>query len=300
LALTIQLRSIIHKDKEGPDQLRSRSHKTKTISLEETNEEQWENFKNKVDTKLKEIQLKGQILNAQLDQEGNQEEETEHLWNTFENLLIRSALNLLHCRTYKKRTCPKNIVHRKRQKAGLHEFNNFYRACKIRRKWNKIVSNQELIIQEEIWKELIWLQERTGLMDDIPEQHLRAQKISKNEALRRKSQIHKASQVLKKLSYKEEKRKLNETIKKALQKRCEDLKTNQRRVIQTLTNSFRDRIVIDRIKTHHPDSETYITTQREEIFHQIHSHYKEAFKERKADFNTSMTPGKTSTSQENT
>jgi len=53
LALTLQLKSIIHKEKNSPDQLRSSSSKTKTISLEETHEEQWIDFKHKVDTKLK-------------------------------------------------------------------------------------------------------------------------------------------------------------------------------------------------------------------------------------------------------
>ena len=73
LALTIQLKSIIHKEKEGPDQLRSKSNRTKTISLEETNEEQWEEYRNKVETKLKKEHLKQQIIDAQVDQDENPE-----------------------------------------------------------------------------------------------------------------------------------------------------------------------------------------------------------------------------------
>ena len=66
--------------------------------------------------------------------------------------------------------------------------------------------------------------------------------------IRKRNQIHEATQLLRKLSYKEEKKKQNEIIKKVLQKRYKDLKTNQKRVIQTLTNSYRDQIIIDRIK----------------------------------------------------
>ena len=216
-------------------------------------------------------------------QEENLEEKIRHLWNTFENILIRAAFNHLHCQIHKKRTNPKNIVHRKRQDAGYHEFNNFFRACKIKRKWNKVISNQSQHIQEDLWKELVWLQEKTGLIDDIPEVHLRSDLLlTQEDLIRRKSQIQKATYLLKKLSYQEEKKKQNEAIKKALQKRCEDLKTNQRRVIQTLTNSFRDRIIIDRIKVQHQNAETYITMHREEIFHQIYDYYKETFKERDA------------------
>jgi len=159
LALTIHLKSIIHKEKESPDQLRSKSSKIKTISLEETQEDQWEEYKNKIETKLKAEHLKQQIIDAQSNQDENSEEKINHLWNTFENLLIRAAFNHLHCKTYKKRTQPKDIVHKRRQDAGFHEYDNFHRACKIKRKWNRIIANQETHIQEETWRELSWLQE---------------------------------------------------------------------------------------------------------------------------------------------
>ena len=140
-------------------------------------------------------------------------------------------------------------MHKRRQEAGFHEYNNFHRAYKVKRSWNKILTKQEVYIQDEIWKELVWLHERTGLIDNIPTVQSRAETIlSQADLLRIKSQIQKATHLLKKLSYREERRKQNEAIKKALQKRYEDLKLNQKRVIQTLTNSFSDRIIIDRIK----------------------------------------------------
>ena len=200
-------------------------------------------------------------------------------------MIIRAAFNHLHCKVHKKRVQPKDIVHKRRQETDCHEFSNYYRACKIRRNWNKIAKNQELTINKVMWKELTWLQERTGCIDNIPELHLQHRTtLTQEEIVKKKNQIHKATQLLRKLSYKEEKRKQNESIKKALQKRCEDLKTNQRRVIQTLTNSYRDRIKIDRIKVKQQKEEDYITTQKEEIFHQIHMYYSEAFKKRDAGF----------------
>jgi hypothetical protein len=285
MATTFQLKTIIHKDRDSLDQMRSKSVKLKTISLEETSDEQWEEFRQKMESKLKKEQLKQQIVNAQSDQGQNSEDNIRYLWNAFENLLIRTAFNHLHCKVHKKRIQPKDIVHKRRQETGFHEFNNYYRACKIRRNWNKIATNQELPMNKVMWKELTWLQERTGCIDNIPESHLHHQTtITREEIVRKKNQIHKATQLLRKLSYKEEKKKQNEAIKKALQKRCEDLKTNQKRVIQTLTNSYRDRIKIDRIKVKQQKGEDYITTQREEIFHQIYKYYSEAFKKRDAGF----------------
>jgi len=88
LALTIQLRSLIHPAKNGPEQLRSNSAKVKTIILEETSEEQWEEYKEKLDNKLKASQIRQEIRRAQDNSEGDTKREIKYLWNTFENLVI--------------------------------------------------------------------------------------------------------------------------------------------------------------------------------------------------------------------
>ena len=95
-----------------------------------------------------------------------------------------------------------------------------------------MVNNQKQYIQKEMCKELTWLQERTSLINNISKPQTRGNKvITQEELLKKKSQVQKVTQLFKKLSYYKKKRKQNEAIKKALQKRCEDLKTNQRRVI---------------------------------------------------------------------
>ena len=177
--------------------MRSKSSKSKTISLEETSDEQWEEYRQKIESKLKKEQLKQQIVRAQLDQEQNPEVNIRYLWNTFENLIIRAAFNHLHCKVHKKRVQPKDIVHKRRQETDCHEYSNYYRACKIRRNWNKIAKNQELTINKVMWKELTWLQERTSCIDNIPELHLRHKTtITQEEIVKKKNQIHKATQLL--------------------------------------------------------------------------------------------------------
>jgi hypothetical protein len=113
LALTIQLRSIIHKEKESPEQWRSKSVKSKTIILDETSEEQWEEYKIKSDSRLTKSNLRQLIAKAQSDPEEKIEESINHLWVTFESLLVRTTFNSLSSKTEKKRVCPKNIVHKK-------------------------------------------------------------------------------------------------------------------------------------------------------------------------------------------
>ena len=82
-----------------------------------------------------------------------------------------------------------------------------------------------------MWKDLIWLNEKTGLIDNIPSQAEPETTLSHKEITRKGSQIKEAIHLLKHLSYREEKIKQSEKIKKALQQRCIDLKMNQRRVI---------------------------------------------------------------------
>jgi hypothetical protein len=89
---------------------------------------------------------------------------------------------------------------------------------------------------------------------------------------------------LKRHSILEERRQRNKEIREALKKRCADLQTNQRRVIQVLTNSYRDRIVIDRMKTKESGGEDFITTSKEDIFNHIKQYYQEAFRKRTSGF----------------
>ena len=118
-------------------------------------------------------------------------------------------------------------MHKRRQETGFHEYYNFYRACKVKQIWNKILTKQEVHIQDEIWKKLVWLHKRTGLIDNISTIQSRAKTLLlQADLLKIRNQIQKVTHLLRKLSYREERRKQNEAIKKALQKRYKDLKTN--------------------------------------------------------------------------
>ena len=123
--------------------------------MEETSDEQWEKYKNKVDKKLKENHLREQILKAQTTQEENSEKEVKQFWNILENLLIRTAFNSLKVRLHKKRIQPKNIIHHTRQELGFQDFNNYFRACKIKRKWNKVGTNLRNTISENTRNDVV-------------------------------------------------------------------------------------------------------------------------------------------------
>ena len=114
LTLTVPLKTLILREREGPEQLRSKSHKIKTIILEETQEEQWEKYREKIDKKLKEMGLRQQIVDIYKIQGTNDETDLgkriQDLWTTYENMLIKTAFNHLSCRTQPKRINSKHII----------------------------------------------------------------------------------------------------------------------------------------------------------------------------------------------
>ena len=71
-------------------------------------------------------------------------------------------------------------------------------------------------------------------------------------------------------------------IKEAIQKRCQDFETNQRKMINSLTNQVKKSITIDRVLV--KSEQPYISTDPQEVFWKTEKHYKETFKTRNSNF----------------
>jgi ElaB/YqjD/DUF883 family membrane-anchored ribosome-binding protein len=169
LVLTLSKEVIIHENGHNPNQYRSKSSKIKTIILEETTEEQWEKFKQRIEDKLKEMNLRHSIIKVQQEQLTNTEDlerNIQGLWDKFENLLISSAFYCLKYEIQKKRKEIRRIIQRKRHKFGHKEYGNFRKAQKIKSKWNKLVNNLDhqqnthQVDNSQI-EELVWLNDKT-------------------------------------------------------------------------------------------------------------------------------------------
>ena len=61
-------------------------------------------------------------------------------------------------------------------------------------------------------------------------------------------------------------------------------KTNQRKIVKTLTNNFREKITIDRIRVSDEKGQEYMTIEEEEIRHQTELYYQSAFRRRNNNF----------------
>src|SRR5438477_10866919 len=111
------------------------------------------------------------------------------------------------------------------------------------------------------------VERKNRLLNELPIQAIDFDLHSINKEWKNiKAQIDIAILTLKELSYKEEKKKMNIKIKEAIQKRCSDFQLNQEKTIQALINSYREKIVIDRIKVLEATTKEFITTEKEKIF----------------------------------
>ena len=285
LKLTTDMESVIHKNRDNSFQYRSKTKKSKTIILEETTEEQWDKYKQKIESKLKTQKTKQQIIDTQNNPNVFTQEKIQYYWEEFKRLIIRTAFNHLHCHQQKRRVESRNINHKKKYKKSSPFFNDYHKAIKIKKRWKDIETIQKRHTEEEIWKDLKWIEGKTGVINSLPTNPIDFNPPeSIEEWTNIKAQIDMAIQFLKKTSYKEEKKRMNKEIKEAIQKRCSDLQTNQRRTIQALTNSFRDKIIIDRLKIMETETKEYISTEKEEIFRQAEEYYKKVFRKRNPGF----------------
>ena len=209
----------------------------------------------------------------------------QQLWEKFERLVIRTAFNCLHCCQQRRRRERKRIIRKEERNKGSSNFKDYQKAIQIRKKLKNNELTQRKSNKEDIWEDLNWLKRKTDLLNELPIQATDFDLPNINEEWKNiKAQIDIAILALKELSYKEEKKKMNIEIKEAIQKRCSDFQSNQRKTIQALTNSHREKIVIDRIKVLEATTKEFITTEKEEIFQQVENHYNDIFRKKNSGF----------------
>ena len=88
---------------------------------------------------------------------------------------------------------------------------------------------------------------------------------------------------IKEINFREENAIREKEIKKAIQKRCQDLETNQKRMINSLTDQRKNNIILDRMLIKSAQ-DPYISTDAQEILKETEQHYKETFKTRNSNF----------------
>jgi len=270
-----------------PQQIQTKTQYEKIINLNKTSEEQWEKFKTKIDAKISKLKFSQKIEECQQELLNTPEqiESIQVLWNDFEKALIATAINNLHCEKRTPRGLQKTNGKSQNQKEKklIQIYRNLQKIQKEIQKLNSKPPSPFQIQQLDIWiiKASKALLSNTQATTELSSLNLNTSNKDLPQLI---EQISILKTLLKKTCIQEEKKRINQEIQKAIEVRCKNLKNNQRRIVQTLTNNFRDKIIIDRIKIIDEENKEYLTIDKEEILNQTELYYQEAFRKRNSNF----------------
>jgi hypothetical protein len=254
----------------------------KIINLSKTTKAQWKKYTQKVDQKLQQSNIRHQIqiMSSSLIDNDRRNQLAQETWKTFEKILIASAFNHLYC---EKRTA-RGSCHLRAQKRSHREKNAFYSYRTIIKAISNWPELNDPVIgitkSKKLWEECKRINKDIAPIAPVlkSSSNITEAVREKEEGIQLKLQLTETAKTLKKICLNEERSRTNAEIKKAIQERCRNLQENQRKVVQGLTNNFRSKINIDRIRIQDDLGREYITIDREEILHQTEAYYKKAFK----------------------
>lgn len=259
----------------------------KTINIDKTTTAQWDKFSQKVDKKLMAKLIEDKVLNTQLNTDNGREIShiIQNTWEDFESILIAAAFNHL----YNEKKTTRGVRHNKKSRQNRienHILQTYRKTLKIIQTWTHITSSDILPSKlRSIWSTLNQASKIIGpfLPETTNRQQFQDVIISGNNH-QLLEHIKKALPALKEACYREEKRRIDKEIREAIQNRCSNLKTNQSKIVRTLTNNFREKIVIDRIRAMDKEGREYIAIDQDEIHHQTELYYQSAFRKRNNNF----------------
>jgi hypothetical protein len=224
----------------------------KIININKTTDSQWKKYTQKVDQKLQQSNILHQIrmINSNQTDDSKRNQLIQDSWNLFERILISSAFNQLHC---EKRTARGRIKFQDKKKNHREQlaFYSYHSVNRILNNWSKLKDPKEgPILRQKLWKELKKINQNIAPIAPVLESTHKLITILEEEEKEHTltSQLKETANSLKRICLNEERNRVNLEIKKAIQERCRNLKENQRKVVQGLTNNFRDKIIIDRIR----------------------------------------------------
>jgi len=264
-----------------PNTLRGKQIKQKIIELDKTSEKQWEKFKERTNKKIKENNWKKELQNifSQNQTTDTNNIRTNNLWTEFENIITSSALLCLHCTSKTITNGNKNHNLPKITKDKTKEFKQYRTIIKTLTKWQAKQNQLEENQFPTIWNNLKSIFTNIGMPANLPNSSAGLKQMWKNQTDREEfsEQLRMTVKLLRNICLNAEKSHIRKEIKKAIEERCLDLQRNQRKIVQTLSNNFRNKITIDRIRVKNTQGEEYIETLGERILQQTEEYYKKAF-----------------------
>jgi hypothetical protein len=246
----------------------------KIIDVNKTNNEQWDKYKAKIESKILKIKLPERVAALQQDNNIENAIQIQEVWEDFEKIIIATAFNNLYCEKKGPRrhtnTC--NATKNVKEKNLIKIYKNLHKIIKKFENEDLVLTPLSLIHQLNTW-----ISRASEILADNPQASSELETLNTyiidNNTTHIIEQMQIFKTILKKICIQEERKRTNQEIQEAIEARCRDLKINQRRIVQTLTNNFKDKITIDRIKIVDTNDREYITIDKEEIIHQTELYY---------------------------
>ena len=263
---------------------------TRVIDIKNTTKEQWDNYAQKVDKKIHKSEINKLIKNTLNELIKNEnttienEEETnknklDKIWEEFRKILTISAYASLKIQKIK--DVRQNTI--KKERKHPPEFKKYRKALKMIKALNKTMKSQKEEDLEDLNTLIEEFNKENTSMWAIT-QHNKIQDINMKSWIAWKKDITEAIQALKKECIRKKNQETSEKIKKAISQRCTDLKENPKKMINSLTNQYKNSVSIDRIIVNQENNIKYISTDQKEIKNQVENYYLKAFGKRNSNF----------------
>ena len=258
------------------------------LDLKKMTDEKWKSYSEEIEKEIirlgilkdikKEREKKDESQELSQEDKERKEKRLQKIWDTLERTITRAGKNSIPTKKIKRKKRP--IRH---DRGHTPSFKNLREAIAILSEVKKARTNKELSSEDlkKIGKKIDKIKIHQPLLDY---ENLGQALYGSEDGWRTwETKAKENIKMVKEVNLREEMKDKEERVKKAIQKRCENLENNQRRMINLLSGKNKESIILDRIlvKDH---QEAYISTDPEEVKKETRNYYTEAFKTRNASF----------------
>ena len=284
LQVTIYSNEIIGSTKKAEKKRR----KPRTIfDFKNMDKEKWAKYTQEMEKEFTKLQISNEIYKEKekIDinynnnsSNNNNQDQIQRLWNTIEETIKKIGKKYIPQKKINRGSKPQldNNGH-------TSSFKDLRKATMILSIMKKFQKNPTSNLLNSIKEKVNELKKTQPLLDfNI---FLEVSKTSEIPWSEWETNIKENIQAIKEINYREEMVIKEKEIKKSIMERCKDLETNQRKMINSLTDFKKRSITLDRILVKkEKEQDNYITTEPQEISKEIEKHYKNSFKTRLSSY----------------
>ena len=259
--------------------------KSRTIyDYKKMDQDKWIQYAQKIEKEMIKNKVADKIQmeqNRLSEKDNNQpdaidQEQLQKIWDMIESTIKKTANNILPRKKIKRAKRP--LIH---NRGHTPTFKDLREATMIASAIKKVQKETSPKLIDLITKKAKRLKRTQPLLDfedfiKIPyKQEIPWKELEVN--------IKEKIRSIKEVNYREESVIKEKEIKKAISERCKNLESDQKKMINSLTNTRKKTITLDRIIVKDQQN-PYIATEPEEVLNEVEKHYKNSFKTRNASF----------------